>query len=193
MNKLYILCGKSASGKDTILKEIQKEFSMLPVISTTTRPMRPNEHEGVEYFFISTDTFLNMEANNEFIETRTYNTIENGLPSVWYYGISKQAIDLSKGDHIVIVDLNGLEELKKEFKEEVVSIYIFIDDEERERRAMNRQGFEKAEWDRRLIDDNKQFASDRIKRDVDFIVHNTDLQEAVKNVKNIILRTGSKR
>lgn len=187
MGKLFVLVGKSASGKDTIYSAVREDMpEVLNVVSTTTRPMRPNETEGVEYYFISTEDFLFMENRGEFIETRKYNTIQEGQPTVWYYGISKQAIDLEKGNHIVIVDLNGLEELKKVFGKNVVTIYVYVEDKEREERAKKRGGFEQAEWDRRLEDDNFQFNKERIDRDVDYIVHNINLQQSINEVKNII-------
>lgn len=187
MGKLFVLVGKSASGKDTIYSAVREDMpEVLNVVSTTTRPMRPNETEGVEYYFISTEDFLLMESRGEFIETRKYNTIQDGQPTVWYYGISKQAIDLEKGNHIVIVDLNGLEELKKVFGKNVVTVYVYVEDKEREERAKKRGGFEQAEWDRRLEDDNVQFNKERIDRDVDYIVHNINLQQSINEVKNII-------
>lgn len=187
MGKLFVLCGKSSSGKDTIYSAVREDMpEVLNVVSTTTRPMRPNETEGVEYYFISTEDFLLMESRKEFIETRKYNTIQDGQPTVWYYGISKQAIDLEKGNHIVIVDLNGLEELKKVFGKNVVTVYVYVEDKEREERAKKRGGFEQAEWDRRLEDDNVQFNKERIDRDVDYIVHNINLQQSINEVKNII-------
>lgn len=187
MGKLFVLCGKSSSGKDTIYSAVREDMpEVLNVVSTTTRPMRPNETEGVEYYFISTEDFLLMESRSEFIETRKYNTIQDGQSTVWYYGISKQAIDLEKGNHIVIVDLNGLEELKKVFGKNVVTIYVYVEDKEREERAKKRGGFEQAEWDRRLEDDNVQFNKERIDRDVDYIVHNINLQQSINEVKNII-------
>ena len=184
--KIYVLCGKSGSGKDTVYRAVQGELGLLPIVSTTTRPMRPSEKEGVEYYFISDEEFKEMESKDEFIETRYYNTIQDGKEAIWYYGISKGAIDLDKGDHIVIVDLNGLEELIAVYGDSVVAIYIHVEDEERERRAILRGGYEEAEWNRRLEDDNIQFNYERINKNVNFIVHNLELGATVRTVKNII-------
>lgn len=186
-NKIYVLVGKSASGKDTIYRAVQEELKLIPIVSTTTRPMRPHEEEGREYFFISKEDFKERELQGEFIETRVYHTFQNGQQADWYYGISKDAIDLEKGNHIVIVDLNGLRELRKAFKNSVVAIYIDVDDAERERRAIERGGFEKAEWRRRLLDDSIQFCPHRVKMFVSHTVPNNDIKEAIESVKGIIL------
>lgn len=185
-NRIYALVGKSGSGKDSIYRLVQKELGLLPIVSTTTRPMRPNEVEGREYYFVSKEKFLEMEEEDEFVETRYYNTIQNGEETIWYYGISKSAIDLEQGSHIVIVDINGLEELRKAFGNSVIALYIHVDDEERERRAIARGGFEKAEWDRRLLDDNIQFCFERLNANVNYMVHNIDLGKTVETVKAII-------
>lgn len=185
--KIFVLCGKSGCGKDTIYRAIQEELKLIPVVSTTTRPMRPHEEEGREYFFITKEDFKQRESQGKFIETRTYNTFQNGEKAEWYYGISKDAINLEKGNHIVIVDINGLRELRKNFRKNIVAIYIDVEDQERERRAIERGGFEKAEWRRRLLDDSLQFCPARVRMFVDHIIPNNDVQEAIESVKKIVL------
>lgn len=184
--KIFVLCGKSASGKDTVYRAIQEELKLIPIISTTTRPMRPSEQDGREYFFTTKEDFLNKESEGEFIETRVYHTFQNGNKADWYYGISKSAIDLEKGNHIVIIDINGLGELRKAFKDSVVAIYIDVEDDERERRARERGGFESAEWNRRLLDDSIQFCPSRLKEFTDYTVPNKDITETIESVKNIV-------
>ena len=61
MNKLKVLalCGKSASGKDTYLKEIMKlsQYPLHEIISCTTRPPRDYEADGVNYYFLTNEEF----------------------------------------------------------------------------------------------------------------------------------------
>ncbi len=54
MGKIFCIMGKSGSGKDTILKEINKveDLNLKTIVTYTTRPKRNNETDGVEYFFI---------------------------------------------------------------------------------------------------------------------------------------------
>lgn len=185
--KIYVLCGKSGCGKDTVYRAVQEELGLIPIVSTTTRPMRPNEQDGREYFFITQEDFKERESREEFVETRVYHTFQNGEKADWYYGISKKSIDLEKGDHIVIVDLNGLREIREAFRGKVVSIYIDVEDVEREQRARARGGFEKAEWNRRLLDDSIQFCPSRVRMFADHIVPNNNIDQTVELVKNIIL------
>ena len=53
MGKIYYMMGKSASGKDTLFKEVKQAFPELRTITLyTTRPIREGERDGVEYFFV---------------------------------------------------------------------------------------------------------------------------------------------
>ncbi len=188
MNKLIVLCGKSGSGKDAIMRVMLDRFCNLkPVVSDTTRPMREGEVDSREYNFITAEKFNELEKNGEYIEARKYNTVQNGDPSVWYYGINRNSIDLETYNYITIVDLEGLEVLKNKFGANVVSIYIDTEDEIRETRAMQRGGFDKTEWDRRLVDDAVKFSQYHVFNSVDYLVSNNDeIAKAVESVNSVL-------
>ena len=57
---ITILIGKSATGKDTILRELRDEYGYEPIISITSRPMRENEKDHVDYIFVSSEIFKAM-------------------------------------------------------------------------------------------------------------------------------------
>lgn len=50
MAKLFVIMGKSSTGKDTVYKELLKSGSLKPIVMYTTRPMREGETDGKEYF-----------------------------------------------------------------------------------------------------------------------------------------------
>ena len=54
MSKIFFVLGKSCSGKDTIFQSLKenKQLNLKTVVGYTTRPMRVNEKDGVEYFFV---------------------------------------------------------------------------------------------------------------------------------------------
>ena len=64
--QVVAICGKSGSGKDTIMKEILKRYpnSFKPIVSYTTRPRREYETEGIDYHFISKQEMANKIINN---------------------------------------------------------------------------------------------------------------------------------
>jgi len=167
---ITIFCGKSASGKDTLLKELINE-GFEPLISTTSRPMRDGEQDGREYNFVSREEFEKHLADGKFIEHRSYDTLVEGKPDTWYYGMEKRELDKDK-DYIVILDLEGAEAFKEAYKDEVLCVYVDVDDTRREEWAKGRGSFDKTEWDRRLADDNIKFSPENVEAVCDCVLHN---------------------
>ena len=69
---ILVLVGKSSSGKDTLLKELKNQNLFKECISTTSRPIRINEKNNIDYMFITKDEFLDKIKNNEFIGEEGY-------------------------------------------------------------------------------------------------------------------------
>ena len=189
--KIFALLGYMGVGKDTILKQVLKDMDdVKPIISTTTRPMRKGETEGVEYYFIDDTEFF--RRGTDFVEQRIYHTKvkENGVEkdATWRYGIERA--ELEKDDYlIVIVDSVGYKELKNYVGNgRIVPIFISAPQEELRARALARGDLE-AEVDRRLKDDYERFMDFRV-RTVYHEVKNGEgrLEEAIKEVENIITK-----
>ena len=189
--KIFALLGYMGVGKDTILKQVLKDIDdVKPIISTTTRPMRKGETEGVEYYFIDDTEFF--RRGTDFVEQRIYHTKvkENGVEkeATWRYGIERA--ELEKDDYlIVIVDSVGYKELKNYVGNgRIVPIFISAPQEELKARALARGDLE-AEVDRRLKDDYERFMDFRV-RTVYHEVKNGEgrLEEAIKEVENIITK-----
>ena len=140
-SSLIILVGCSASGKDTVMNRLIKEFDVKPVISYTTRPIRNCEQEGREYHFITEEEFERMKDNDEFVETRVYKTVNGN----WYYGLPKNGIDLEDdNNYITILDFDGLLELEIWLRsigqiDKLTSIYIDVTEQNRLIRSLNRE------------------------------------------------------
>lgn len=181
--KTIILLGKSAAGKDYILNHLKENFGFNSIVSHTTRPIRENEINGKDYYFITTKEFSKMLRDEEFIETREYTTCFNNKQDVWYYGISKEEFD-NKSKKICVVDTSGQKEIIEYYgKENIISIYIDVEDNIREQRAKLRGSFSQSEWDRRLKDDNKKFKNIKY----DYIVKNNGtIEDFQKNIQNIL-------
>ena len=189
--KIFALLGYMSVGKDTILKQVLKDIDdVKPIISTTTRPMRKGETEGVEYYFIDDTEFF--RRGTDFVEQRIYHTKvkENGVEkdATWRYGIER--MELEKDDYlIVIVDSVGYKELKNYVgNNKIVPIFISAPQEELKARALARGDLE-AEVDRRLKDDYERFMDFRV-RTVYHEVKNGEgrLEEAIKEVEGIITK-----
>lgn len=159
---IVILCGKSASGKDTTLKKLVEKYNYIPIISTTTRPIREGEKNGVNYNFISKEEFNWKIAKDMFLEYRSYNTLFNDIPDTWYYGTEKQELDPKK-IYISVLDFDGAREVQKYYgRDNTIIIYISCPDVIRENRAKQRGSFDQTEWDRRLKDDEIKFSDDKV-------------------------------
>ena len=189
--KIVCLCGKSASGKNKISELAQNNFNIKEAISHTTRPRRTGE--GDIYKFISIKEFKQMKKDNEFIETRIYNTKEGQ----WCYGLSKEAIDLnSDNNYLVILDMKGLLSLKDYLIEIgkiycLTSVYVYTSSQVRLLRSLNREGDmtdkQVAEVVRRFQADEKDFLG--IEDYIDYVLINNDekgLEEAKKVFKSIL-------
>lgn len=189
-NKILILCGKSACGKDSIMKELIANYNYNSIVSWTSRPMRDGETNGVEYNFCNKQEFETMIKNNELIEYRSYNTKLNGKDDVWYYGIKKTELNQNL-QYVVILDLNGAMSFVNHYgKDNCKVIYIHSTDNTRTERAMSRGSFDKTEWDRRMEADKNDF--DFCKRSLvvnDVVINeNKSLKEISKEIINTIDR-----
>ena len=148
---IVLLVGKSASGKDTYLHEFTK-VGYKPIISYTTRPIRDGEEDGVDYNFVSEEEFNSLIEENKILEYRSYNTLYEGKPEIWYYGSPKIN---AQQNYVGVVDVDGANTYIEKYGEENITvIYIYVSDEVRTERAKLRGSFDETEWNRRLADDN---------------------------------------
>jgi guanylate kinase len=116
MHKRIILAGPGASGKDYMRKLLESR-GFKYAISYTTRPPRPNEVEGVDYYFITKEQCQQMKDDGLFYEVIDFNG--------WSYGTS---LSQFYNDDVFIMTPSGLEHLKPEDRE--TSLVMFFDIEE---------------------------------------------------------------
>ena len=188
MNKqITILVGQSASGKDTILRKLVSDYDYQSFISCTTRPIRENEIDGRDYWFVDKWAFESMIDNNRVVEYRTYNTLVKGVQDTWFYGLSKSEIDrmYDNQSYVVVLDLQGAKSLIDYVgKDKCEVIYIDCLSEIRKERAMKRGSFDLTEWKRRSKCDEIDFSEDKRMGVVDRVVQNWDisLDDIVKKI-----------
>lgn len=182
-NKIIILTGKSGCGKNAILENLKKNGYKVAV-SYTTRPMRPNEKNHVDYHFIKRATFLNLIKNDGFVEYREYDTVDGK----WYYGLGKSEIDLFNNKYVTISDLQGVRALKDYYgAENCIVFYISASKYNRTERAKKRGGFNQAEWDRRLKTDNYDFRESEVNKYCNVKLENVgDINVTVKKILNYL-------
>ena len=183
-HKIVILTGKSGSGKSLVANKLQKN-GFKSIVTSTTRPPRDGEKDGVNYYYLSDMEFKNRIANKEMIEYHKYNT-EFG---VWYYGSSANNIDLNKHDYVIVLTLEGAEAYINYFgAENCIVFYIDAPKSVREQRAKERGSFNQDEWDRRVKTDNIDFSLDKVAHICNFKVdnYNKTIYNLIKEIKEDI-------
>ncbi len=193
MSKLFCIMGKSASGKDTIFKHlIQDEtLNLKTVVSYTTRPMREGEQDGVEYHFVTEKKLDELKKEGKVIECRDYHTIHG----IWsYFTVDDGQIDFSGDqDSIIIGTLESYAQIRLFFgKENVVPIYVHVEDGERLTRALNREKQQDhpkyLEMCRRFLADAEDFSEDQLKLcEVDRMYENINMENCLKEICKDIL------
>ena len=120
MKNLVIITAPSGSGKTTLCKQILKKENRLKFsISHTSRKMRQNEKNGIDYYFVTNEEFLDGIDKDEFIEWN--NQFE------CYYGTSKSQNKKSIDKKIPILlelDVKGALAIQKLYPDQTVSIFI---------------------------------------------------------------------
>lgn len=189
---IFLFCGKSGSGKDTMLKRIAKtkfdNATIEPVVSCTTRPMREHEVNGVDYHFITEDEFTKrtIRASRNDIgaifEFRKYNTLVNNVPAVWFYGSPVVDVNLKDKHYAAVVDIEGVKSHINFYgKNNCCVIMMTVNDDIRKQRAIERGSFDETEWNRRLKDDAVKFSDENTKDVVDYFVNNNDDEDTAYN------------
>jgi guanylate kinase len=177
---MVILSSPSGAGKTTITKKIQQKYQNFKIsVSHTTRKPRSNEVEGVDYFFIDKEVFIEKINNDEFYEHAKI--FDN------YYGTSKKAVkDLFnlKNDILFDIDWQGTKQLSK-FKElNLIKIFILPPNKkELENRLIQRNQDNKSVVNKRLSSYDKDINH---WKDYDYIVINDNLENCFKQIENII-------
>lgn len=196
MGKIYCIMGKSASGKDTIYKELLKQdkVKLQTLVTYTTRPIREGERDGVEYFFSNEEELENFKSQNKVIEIREYHTMHG----VWkYFTVDDGSLNLENHSYIFIGTLESYLRLRDYYgKSVLVPIYINLDDGLRLTRALQREQQQDnpkyAELCRRYLADEEDFSKDKL-ADADVLMQfeNDNLESVLDQiVEYMVLNQG---
>jgi guanylate kinase len=184
---MLVLSSPSGAGKTTLSKHLlESDKNITLSISATTRPMRPGEVHGKDYFFLSTDDFDKWRSQDRFLEHAVVFGHRYGTPENLVTGA------LSAGQDILFdIDWQGTKQLKAKMAADLVSIFILPPThDELERRLRNRNL------------DSPQVVTERMAKAVseishwdeyDYVVINENLGDALQKIQSILTAERLKR
>ena len=191
MGKIFYIMGKSASGKDKIYSMLlaDRELNLRKMVLYTTRPVREGEENGKQYYFTNDKKLEEFRESGKLIESRSYHTVHG----IWtYFTADDGQVKLNEADYLAIGTLESYRKLKEYYgAENVLPIYIQVEDGERLRRALVREQKQEepkyAEMCRRFLADQEDFSEKNIAdAEIGIRFENTDLDICVKNISDYI-------
>ena len=178
---LFVLSGPSGVGKGTLCEEILKDKGILKLsvsISATTRKPRSIDKEGVTYYFKSREEFESMIQDGAFLEWATYNDNYYGTPLAPVQETLKQGINV-----MLEIDVQGALQVKENFPSSIC-IFVAPPDMETLRTRLQGRATETEEEITKRVDAAQWEMQQQDK--YDYVIVNQDLDDAVKEVKDII-------
>ncbi|HHG73518.1 MAG TPA: guanylate kinase [Persephonella sp.] len=177
--ELFILSSPAGGGKTTISNLLIKEVPNLKrVITCTTRKPRPDEKNGVDYYFLSKEEFESRIKKGEFLE---YAVVHGN-----YYGTPKREVEeeLKKGyDLLLVIDVQGMRQIKKN-KKDLITIFLLPPSIKELIKRMEKRGDSEEEIKKRIETAKKEIPA---WKEYDYVVVNDQIQKAKENIKHIIL------
>ena len=178
---MLVISGPSGVGKDAVLRQLKKrELPIYHVITANTRSPRPDEKEGVDYFFVSREQFKHMIASDELIEFSEVYEDYKGVPKAQI----REALASGK-DVVLRLDVQGAQKIKRIYPQAILIFLVPSSEEEWFQRLGGRRAGHEKDLETRISTVKEEL---RVAREFDYIVVNANnkLQETVRTIEAII-------
>ncbi len=176
---LVVVSGFSGAGKGTLMERLVKSYENYALsVSMTTRPPRPGEQDGREYFFVSKETFERRIAEEAFVEYAQY--CGN------YYGTPKEYVErqLACGKDVILeIEIQGALRIKEKFPDALLLFVTPPSIRELQRRLTGRGTDSQAVIHDRLLRAGEE--AEGIEN-YDYLVINDDLDECAAKMHRLI-------
>ena len=182
---LIVLSGPSGVGKDSVLDEfLELGSGVKKCVTSTTRPRRENEVDGVDYSFLTVEEFERKRSKDGFLESAEYCGNLYGTPRDWV-----EQENLLGQDIILKIEVQGGAEVKRQ-KPECVMVFIVPPSmEELERRLRGRSTDSEEEIKGRLIRAQEELS---FAAHYDYVIENNLLHEAAEALRCIVIAERNK-
>jgi guanylate kinase len=185
---LIIITAPSGAGKTSITRYLLQHFPQLEFsVSAATRKQRPDEVDGVDYYFMTLEEFQHKIQNQEFVE---WEMVYEGR----YYGTLKKELQRIRANHkipILDIDVKGAIHVQEQYPEQSLSIFVQPPSIEELKRRLEYRATESAE----ALQDRLNKASYEIsfRHHFNKIIVNDNLQTACEEARHIISEFLAKR
>jgi guanylate kinase len=177
---MLVVSSPSGAGKSTLSRRLlQSDPQISMSISATTRPKRPTEVEGEDYFFVSRERFEEMVKQDAFLEHASVFGNRYGTPK------APVEVMLAKGcDVLFDVDWQGAQQLAQKAKDDLVRVFILPPS----RTELERRLRERAQDSEEVVARRMAEANNEISRwsEYDYVLVNEDVQKAQTQLEAII-------
>lgn len=179
---LIIISGPSGVGKGTVRRQVMTDRSLRLVysVSMTTRPRRPHEREGFDYFFVSREEFDENLTNNEFLEWAEFVGNRYGTPSTYVEKLRNEGMNV-----ILEIEVEGAKQVMAKMKgDDVLSIFLIPPSfEALKQRITQRRTEPEAIINQRLEKAKREMT---LREHYDFVVLNDNVKRAAREIQKII-------
>lgn len=179
---VVILSGASSVGKGAIRDLLLKDpdLKLFYSVSETTRPQRPDEVDGKDYYFVTYKEFAESVRNKELLEYTEFNG--------YYYGTPKQQVDflVEKGKNVLIeVEAQGVGPIKLNLPDSIAFFVMPESMEQLEKQVYTIYGDDEASAKRRI---NKAKMDMELAPLFNNVVYNADPVKAVSEIKEVLMK-----
>jgi guanylate kinase len=184
---MLVLSSPSGAGKSTLAKSLLESDDQITMsVSVTTRPMRPGEEEGVDYYFISTDDFGLMVNRHQLLEHAK--VFDN------YYGTPQEPVEeaLASGRDVLFdIDWQGAQQLAEAAGDDLVKVFILPPSKQ----VLEERLHQRAQDPEDVVAGRMAKANDEMSHwpEYDYIIVNENLELAKRQVGEILAAERLKR